>query len=178
MQGAPTRIYQGSPTAFRSEAQKRWTPQPGVFDNVSAGDVASAVAHPVKTAVDTAAKLGLSNRTARQMAEFAKLRNEAAQVFTLQGPERDAVARWLVNTVPPGMKKGGRIDQQNGFAHGGHVKATKESVHYRKGHGHERCGVCSMFRKTNECTAVEGRIRPTDLCDLFEAKKPRHEPPH
>ena len=106
MKDAPTRIYQGSPTQFRTEAAKRWTPQPGALDNLSIGNVVSGIAHPLSTAADVAAKAGLSSRNVRKAAEFAKLRDEASRIFTLQGPERDAVARWLVNqSLPQGLVK-------------------------------------------------------------------------
>lgn len=124
MHTAPTRVYGGSPTALRQEAQKRWTVQPGTLDKVSLSDVAGAVAHPVKSVAGVAEKFGLSQRRAAKEAKMARLREESARIFTLQGPERDAVARYLV-----GGEQNGAIDlaerrrqMRPGFARGGPVR--------------------------------------------------------
>lgn len=55
------------------------------------------------------------------------------------------------------------------------VKATKEQANYRKGVPHKHCGLCSMFRPPKSCTAVEGDISPTDVCDFFKRAFSRHE---
>lgn len=96
MHGAPTRLIYGSPTAFRLEAQKRWTPQPGAIENISLGNAVGAVTHPIRTAVDAATSLGLTKRGLRRDAEYAKMREEASRILTLQGEERNAVARALL----------------------------------------------------------------------------------
>lgn len=51
------------------------------------------------------------------------------------------------------------------------MKASKEEVHYRGGHDGVECRNCTMYRHPGECTAVQGYIRPTDVCDLFEKRK-------
>jgi len=125
MHTAPTRVHGGSPTALRLEAQKRWTPQPGALSNVTVGDVAGAVTSPVKTGIKVAEHFGLSARRAKKEAQFTRLREEAARLMTLQGPERDAVARYLVG----GENNNSAIDlaarrlqmRRPGFARGGAV---------------------------------------------------------
>lgn len=97
MHGAPNRLFGNSPTALRLEAQKRWTVQPGMLDKMKTSDALGAIGSPVKTAVKVAETLGLNRRKAAQEAAMATRREEAARIFTLQGPERDAVARYLVN---------------------------------------------------------------------------------
>jgi hypothetical protein len=47
-------------------------------------------------------------------------------------------------------------------------KKTKEETNYRTGRENHRCGICTMFRKPDGCTAVTGTIRPYATCDLFE----------
>jgi hypothetical protein len=113
MHTAPTRIHGGSPTALRQEAQKRWTVQPGMFDKIGLADVAGAVTSPVKTGIHAAAgaaeRFGLSQRRAAKEARMARVREEASRIFTLQGPERDAVARYLVGGEDVTRKRGGRV---------------------------------------------------------------------
>lgn len=52
-------------------------------------------------------------------------------------------------------------------------KATKQKANYRNGTAKRHCGICSMFRKPDSCTAVEGKISPAKLCDYFERRKGR-----
>lgn len=47
-------------------------------------------------------------------------------------------------------------------------KATKSEAHYRKGSPSKHCGLCTMFRPPHDCTAVDGTIEPTDVCDYFK----------
>lgn len=49
-------------------------------------------------------------------------------------------------------------------------KASKEQAHYRDGTPKEHCGRCSMFRPPKSCTAVDGVIRYSGVCDYFEQK--------
>lgn len=144
MHGAPTRIHGGSQTALRQEAQKVWTPQDALGD-FSAGDVlntaGSAVMHPIGTAMKVASKVGLSKHTANQEAKFARMRDEAARLYTLQGPERDAVIRYLTAPAPTLHAKGGRVIKR---AAGGRIahaninhsptEAQKEAGNYAKDH--------------------------------------------
>jgi Inorganic Pyrophosphatase len=143
MHGAPTRLYGNSPTALRQEAQKRWTVQPGTLDKVTLSDVAGAVTHPAKTAVGVAEKFGLSKRKAAKEAKMARLREEASRLFTAQGPERDAIARYLMgmdNGVGlRGFARGGavtaaHIDRAASKAHRNPSDAQKQAGNYRKGH--------------------------------------------
>lgn len=50
-------------------------------------------------------------------------------------------------------------------------KQTKQQVNYRPAERNKRCGLCTMFRKPNGCTAVQGPVDPAHgLCDLFNRK--------
>ncbi len=107
MHSAPTRIHGNSQTALRQEANKAWTPQPGLF---SAGDL-TALKHGVTAAAaKTLGKVGLAKLAAREEARFARLRDEAARIYTMQGPERDAVLRYLL--TPPPKAAGGRVTKR------------------------------------------------------------------
>lgn len=58
-----------------------------------------------------------------------------------------------------------------GHATGGAVKMTKGAARYRVGTNAEHCGICTMFREPNSCTAVSGKIRWMDTCKIFEKRK-------
>lgn len=49
-------------------------------------------------------------------------------------------------------------------------KATKAEADYRDGTPEEHCGKCTMFRQPKSCTAVEGVIRYSGVCDYFKSK--------
>lgn len=137
MHGASTRIHGNSPTALRQEANKFWTPQPGLF---SASDLASALHGLTGAAAHAAKKTFLARHAAKQEAKFARLRDEAARIYTMQGPERDAVLRYLLSPEAP-RAKGGRVIER---AAGGRVahsninhnptEAQKEAGNYAKDH--------------------------------------------
>lgn len=50
---------------------------------------------------------------------------------------------------------------------------SKKDADYRAQDGTHarRCETCSMYRQPGRCTLVEGKIRPQDICDYYEAKK-------
>lgn len=52
-------------------------------------------------------------------------------------------------------------------------KDSKDEANYRDGHGERRCANCTMFRPPASCTAVEGKIIPSGLCDYFKRKSAR-----
>lgn len=104
MHGAPTRIHGNSQTSLRQQADKFWTPQPGLF---SAKDLASALHGLTGAAAHAAKKTILARHTANQEAKYARMRDEAARIYTMQGPERDAVLRYLLSEPP--RAKGGRV---------------------------------------------------------------------
>lgn len=146
MHHAPNNLIYNSMTAPRQEAVKHWTPQATPLDAMSVGDVVGAVTSP-KTALMKGANAVLGNRLAKRAdkraAEFAKLRDEAARVFTLQGAERDAVLRHLLE-VPPeisGHATGGRVfvRASGGRVNGANVatnptEAQKAAGNYAKDH--------------------------------------------
>lgn len=175
MHTASTRVYGGSPTGMRIEAQKRWTPQPGSLSNVSASDVAGAVTSPVKTGVKIAEHFGLSARRAKKEAQFARLREESSRLMTLQGPERDAVARWLVNGGnPPQRARGGAVHNHNP------TEPQKKAGNYSKTHrffqglditlenlkGHSRFGIGKDGKKWSvRMPAHYGYLKRTEGAD-------------
>lgn len=137
MHGAPTRIHGNSPTALRQEANKAWTMSEDGFGLPELAEVGVGLAtKPVKTVMKGASKLGLSKYTANQEARAAKLRDEAARVFTLQGPERDAVIRYLTRSplersnVRQIRQSGGRTNQRRAMPPG-----ARRAMHGAK-HGH------------------------------------------
>lgn len=51
------------------------------------------------------------------------------------------------------------------------AKLSKTDADYTtNGTNAEHCGICNMFRRPDECTAVAGTIRPSGWCRLFEKK--------
>lgn len=61
--------------------------------------------------------------------------------------------------------------QPAGYARGGAAKLTKSAARYHLGTNAEHCGICTMFRHPDSCTAVVGKIRWMDTCKLFERRK-------
>lgn len=51
------------------------------------------------------------------------------------------------------------------------AKATKEKANYRDGTPTRRCGLCTMYRPPGSCTAVQGAISRSKLCDYFERRR-------
>lgn len=52
------------------------------------------------------------------------------------------------------------------------AKATKEEADYtRCGTEAAHCGICTMFRRPDSCTAVQGKISPEGHCKYFEKRK-------
>lgn len=49
------------------------------------------------------------------------------------------------------------------------AKASKESVHYRKGTLDQHCGNCRKFIPPDGCVGVRGKISPDDACDRWAA---------
>ena len=51
------------------------------------------------------------------------------------------------------------------------AKLSKTDADYTtSGTNAEHCGICTMFRRPDECTAVAGTVRPSGWCRLFEKK--------
>ncbi len=125
MHGASTRIYGGSQTAPRNVINQLFNPPPKA-GSVDLEAVAQGLAHPKRTLIKKGfEKIGerWSGAERKKLEEaMARRREETARIFTLQGPERDAVARYLVGgeerpatpalPVPglPTRAEGGRIN--------------------------------------------------------------------
>lgn len=52
-------------------------------------------------------------------------------------------------------------------------KYSQKEVNYRAGTVDRRCGLCTMFRRPDSCTAVRGVISAKALCDIYKRIK-RH----
>jgi hypothetical protein len=161
MHGAPNRIFGNSQTEFTRQANEslKAKPQENEF---GLSDLTSPIKTGFKFAEKAARKALASKREAAENERIARMTREAAPLFTLQGPQRDAVARYLVGGVQP-------------YAKGGAVKSkrSKASVDYRHATGKERCKTCSHSYGPDgdrKCHLVVGRIFPDDTCNLFEAK--------
>lgn len=96
MHNAPNSLIYNSMTQPREEAAKFWSPQPGLADKFTINGAAHALNHLPGTLVKGAADVWLGRRAEKKAADFARVREEASRIMTLQGPERDAVARELV----------------------------------------------------------------------------------
>jgi hypothetical protein len=48
------------------------------------------------------------------------------------------------------------------------MKKSHEAVNYRTGREDHRCGICTMYKGPDDCTAVVKPIRPYATCDLFK----------
>jgi broad specificity phosphatase PhoE len=75
-------------------------------------------------------------------------------------------------TIVPGSHPWGE-EWKTQLASGGAAKCSKASVSYEapSKHAGQRCAICTMFRAPSTCTAVEGKIRGADWCNIFEKKK-------
>ena len=97
MHFAPDRIIRNSVTAEKQAYRNHWQPPAerkleGAVD--LAGDVAS---HGVmRTAVKKGWEATVARRSAADQARYARMREDMGRLLTLQGPERDAVLRRLV----------------------------------------------------------------------------------
>lgn len=97
MHDAPTRIIRGSPTAARVTAQREWGAPASALEEI-VGEIPGAMMKPGKAAGKLAAKTLFRRRAAQAEAQAARVREEAARAYTLQGPERDAMARALIGS--------------------------------------------------------------------------------
>ncbi len=96
MHGAPTRIIHGSPTGARVAAQGEWGTTPGFLQTAGPGDLPHSAAQAGMMGVARVGRALQGRSIAKAEAAAAKLREEAANLHTLQGAERDAVARALL----------------------------------------------------------------------------------
>lgn len=153
MHRQPTTLIGGSQTGLRTAADDAFAPKVPMVEGLASGahQVGRLLHDPQGLARDT--MLHLTTKSARARAEEVaqRLRNEAALIYTLQGPERDAVLRWLVNN--PGRAHGGRVNGDN--IHRNPSEAQKRAGNYAKDHvrvhgldiaienakGHQRHGV-------------------------------------
>jgi hypothetical protein len=90
------------------------------LDETTAGDLIESLAHPVKTGFKHGAKMITDRkmfekgRRARE-AKLNKYREDLSRLFTAQGPERDAILRWIYDTMDEAPRaRGGRVDRNRG----------------------------------------------------------------
>lgn len=100
MHDAPTRIYGGSQTANRMGGRDDFaahTPYDTAADVVQTG--VGLVTKPKSTIVDIGHRFASKAMKERGEAQAQKIRDDMSVLYTMQGPERDAVVRWLVGTT-------------------------------------------------------------------------------
>lgn len=162
---------------MRTDLQaKGINPKGAIIRNVA--DMPSGLPHPKGKTMTTYRVWDKSTKRS----EFARFDPEHfGKAGPLLGLAGGLVSGYLVEGPNDGvMVKGGTPEEHQhhlstggavGYARGGAVKASKEKVHYRVGTRTEHCGHCTMFRTPDSCTAVSGKIRWMDTCDLFEKVK-------
>lgn len=122
MHEAPHRVTGGSPTGHRITAINKWG---GPGESNALDDLASFAHKPTRTIIGKTMESVNKRINAAAEREARQVRDELARVMTLQGPERDAVLRWLVETDQaerpnvhrwPGAaeKDGGRVNRKAG----------------------------------------------------------------
>ena len=94
---APNSLIYNSMTEPRRRAADFWAPKPGMFETASLSDVPHGMVHGLGMLAKAGIKKVQGDFGKQKASEFAKIRDEAARIFTLQGPERDAVIRYFVN---------------------------------------------------------------------------------
>jgi len=114
MHDMPTLVHGGAQTANRLGGTDVFAPQPTGLETTAnvAGTGVGLIMEPKRAfgeAGTFAANKFAKSQKARAEAAAQKLRNEMATLYTLQGPERDAVLRWILGS-------------EKGFAFGGAVK--------------------------------------------------------
>lgn len=119
MWDSPQRIIGGSPTGARV-GENPYLNKPGLLDETTAGDLIETLAHPVKTGLKhgaemfTKRKMFEKSRRVREV-KLNQYREDLSRLFTAQGPERDAIVRWLFDTMDEAPRaRGGRIERNRG----------------------------------------------------------------
>lgn len=119
MWDSPQRIIGGSQTGARV-GENPYLNKPGLLDETTAGDLIETLAHPVKTGLKhgvemfTKRKMFEKSRRARE-AKLNQYREDLSRLFTAQGPERDAIVRWLFDTMDEAPRaRGGRVERNRG----------------------------------------------------------------
>ncbi len=186
MHGTPTRVHGNSVTASRTEAGKRWAPSPDEASGITLGDIAGAVKHPFRSGASAAAgaaeRFGVNRRQAAAKEKWDRIREEASRIYTLQGPERDAVARYLIEG-PPGIGDNSGIRRARGGAvnhNHNPSEAQKKAGNYAKTHkffqglditienlkGHPRSGIGKDGKKWSvRMPAHYGYLKRTEGAD-------------
>jgi len=122
MHGSHEGMIHGSRTTPMAEDVAEVKPPPqGILQRGLA-----AAAHPLETAQEAA----MSAVDKMRMDRAARLNNDQAKILLMQGPERDAVLRWILENGAnyTGRKRGGRVNR----ATGGRVNAFVPPPNARK----------------------------------------------
>jgi hypothetical protein len=51
------------------------------------------------------------------------------------------------------------------------AKVSKQEASYGGGNPMRNCGICTMYRTPDSCSAVEGEVSPYGYCKLFKVRK-------
>ncbi len=97
---------EGSPTAGLEAAKDIWKPKQPLDKIVDVGKGFLGAVHNLPGA---AVDLALRHETLRGQSKMNKIMGEAARLYTLQGPERDAVARYIFGPQETPKQAGGRV---------------------------------------------------------------------
>lgn len=101
MHDAPTRIYGGSQTANRIGGRDDFAAQIPYYDKAAGalGTGIGLITDPKNAVVDIGHRFATKAMKERGEAAAQNIRDGMAILYTMQGPERDAVLRWLVGTA-------------------------------------------------------------------------------
>lgn len=120
-------LVTGSRTAPKTENAASWNPPPEGFTERGL----SLVGEPLKFGKEIA----LGALKARQEARAAQIRNDAAKIYTMQGPERNAALLWIYQhgLNYTGRSRGGRVVRR---ASGGRVNTAPPIAGARQATNH------------------------------------------
>lgn len=110
MHDLPADVLRGSMTRFGQDLTGKFDAAPTTAKKVgeAVGEVGELIHSPKKTLGKWAGKAATKHQEAKAEAAAQKFRNEYADLLLLQGPERDAVLRWVVN-ADLAKASGGRV---------------------------------------------------------------------
>lgn len=94
MHNSPRRITSQSETENKKAERALWEAKKSPLEKIS--ETAGAAMHPVKALTGKALEKIAEKAATASEREAAKIRNDAARIYTMQGPERDAALRWIL----------------------------------------------------------------------------------
>lgn len=133
------RIIRNSVTAEATNAAKRFDPAEKWYNSVGPGDVPRSLSQVAMKGFSKGVERLQKQQVEKAQQEQNKINADVARIMTLQGPERNAVIRYLTGGEPPegaapviNRANGGRVDPNN--IHTFPSEAQKEAGNYAKDH--------------------------------------------